>query len=45
MGSGLSVLFVEDTEDTGSDLVVDDGSVVFVDNVDTKLLIECGCRI
>ena len=45
MGSGLGVLLVEDTEDTGSDLVVDDGFVVFADNVNTKLLIECGCRM
>jgi len=42
MGSGLSVLLVEDTENTGSDLVVDDGLVVFADNVDAKFLIRCG---
>jgi len=43
MGSGLSVLLVEDAENTGSDLVVDDGLVVFVENVGAKLLIRCGC--
>jgi hypothetical protein len=37
MGGGLSVLLVEDTEDTGSDLVVDDGLVIFADNVDAEL--------
>jgi len=42
MGGGLSVLLVEDTEDTGSDLVVDDGLVVFTDNVDAEFLIRCG---
>ena len=42
MGGGLSVLLVEDTEDAGSDLVVDDGFVVFADNVDAELLIKCG---
>ena len=45
MGGGLSFLLAGDTEDTGSDLVVDDGFVVFADNADTKLLIECGCRM
>jgi len=42
MGSGLSAVLVEDT---GSDLVVDDGFVVFADNVDAKFLVECECRI
>ena len=42
MGSGLSVLLVEDAKDTGSDLVVDDGLVIFADNVDAELLIKCG---
>ena len=45
MGSGLSAVLVEDTEDTGSDLVVDDGFVVFADNVDAKFLVECECRM
>jgi len=45
MGSGLSVLLVEDTENTGSDFVVDDGFVVFADDVDAKFLVECGCRM
>ena len=34
MSGGLSVLLTEDTEDVGSDLVVDDGLVVFTNNVD-----------
>ena len=42
MGGGLSVLLVEDAEDTGSDLVVDDGLVVFANDVDAELLIKCG---
>jgi hypothetical protein len=40
MGSGLSVLLVEYAEDTGGDLVVDDGLVVFTDDVDAELLIK-----
>ena len=39
MGSSLSILFIEDTKNTSSDLVVDDGFVVFADNVDAELLI------
>ena len=42
MGSDLSILLVEDTEDTGSDHVVDDGLVVSANDVNTKLLIKCG---
>ena len=42
MGGGLSVLLVEDTEDTGSNLVVDDCLVIFADNVNAELLIKCG---
>ena len=42
-GSGLSVLLVDHTEDTGSGPAVDDGRVIFAENVVTKLLIECGC--
>jgi len=45
MGSGLGVLLVEDAEDTGSDLVVDDSLVVFTDDVDTEFLIKCGCSM
>ena len=45
MGGGLSVLLVEDTEDTGSDLVVNDGFIVFADNVDAKFLVGCGCCV
>ena len=41
-GNGSSILLVEDTEDTDSDLVVDDRPVVFTDNVDTKFLIDVG---
>jgi len=40
MGGSLSVLLVEDTEDTSSDLVVDDGLVIFADNVDSEFLIK-----
>jgi len=40
MGSGLSVLLVEDTENTGSGLV-HDGLAVFVGNVDAKFLTGC----
>lgn len=36
-GRGLSVFGGEDDKDTGCDLVVDDGLVIFPDNVDTKL--------
>jgi len=43
MGSGLSVLVVEDANDTASGLVVDDGFIVFADNVDAELLIEYEC--
>ena len=43
MGSGLSILLVEDTEDMGSDPVVDDGFVVFTNNIDAKFLVGCGC--
>ena len=42
MGGSLSLLLVEDTEDAGSNLVVNDGLVVFTDNVNAKLLIKCG---
>lgn len=45
MGGGLSILLVEDTEDTGSDLVVDNSFVVFADDVDAKFLIECACCV
>jgi len=41
MGDSLSILLVEDTEDMGSNIVVDGGLVVFADNVDAKLLIKC----
>ena len=43
MDSSLSVLLVEDTKDTSSDFVVNDGLVVFPNNVDTELLIRCRC--
>ena len=43
MGSGLSVLLIEDTKDMGSDFVVNDGLVVFPNNVDAELLIRCRC--
>ena len=42
MGGGSSVPLVEDAEDAGSDRVEDDDLVVFVDDVDAKLLIERG---
>ena len=42
MGGSLGVLLIEDTENMGSDLVVDDGLVVFADNVDAEFLIGCG---
>jgi len=45
MGSGLSVLLVEDTENTGSGLVVYDGLAVLADNVDAKFLTGYGCFI
>jgi hypothetical protein len=45
MGGSLSFLLVEDAEDTSSNLVVDDGLVVFADNVDAELLIKCGCCV
>lgn len=45
MGGGLSVLLVEDAEDTGSDFVVDNGLVVLTDDVDTEFLVECGCFV
>jgi len=41
MGGGLSVLLVEDAENACSDLMVDDGLVVFADDVDAELLINC----
>ena len=41
MGRSLGFLLIEDTEDTGGDLVVDDGLVIFADNVNAKLLINC----
>jgi len=41
MGRGLGFLFIEDAENTGGDLVVDDGLVVFADDVNAKLLINC----
>ena len=41
MGGSLSVLVVENAEDTGGDLVVNNGLVVFTDNVDAELLIKC----
>ena len=40
MGGGLSVLFVEGTEGAGSDLVVDDGLVVFAGDAGAELLIN-----
>ena len=40
LGGGLSVLFVEDAENARSDFMMDDGLVVFADNVDAKFLIE-----
>ena len=43
MGSGLSVLLVEDAENTGNDLAVDDGLVVFANDFDAEfLIIKCG---
>ena len=45
MGGGLGILLVEDTKDTGSDLVVDDSFVIFADNVDAKFLVECACCV
>ena len=42
MGGSMGVLLIEDTENTGSDLVVDDGHVVFADNVSAEFLIGCG---
>ena len=35
---GLGILLVEHAEDAGSDFVVDDGLVVFTDDVDTEFL-------
>ena len=43
MDSGLSILIVEDMENTGSDLVVDNCFDLFAHNIGTKLLIEGGC--
>lgn len=40
LGGGLGVLLIENAENTGSNLVVDDGLVVFADNVNAKLLIN-----
>ena len=45
MGGSLGVLLVEYTEDTGSNLVVDDSFVVFADNVNAKFLIGCACCV
>jgi len=43
VGSGLNVLLVEDTENAGNDLVVDNGPVFLANNVDAKfLIIRCG---
>jgi hypothetical protein len=42
LGSGLSVLLIENAEDTSSDLVVDDSLVIFANDVDAKLLIKRG---
>lgn len=36
-GRGLGVFWGEDDENAGRDLVVDDGFVIFTDNVDTEL--------
>ena len=41
MGGSLGILFIEDTENTGSNLVVDDGLVVFADNINAEFLIGC----
>jgi hypothetical protein len=41
VGSILSVLLVENAENAGSDLVVDNGLVVFTDNIDAEFLIKC----
>ena len=41
MGGSLSVLVVKNAEDTGGDLVVNNGLVVFTENVDAGLLIKC----
>ena len=45
MGGGLGVLLVENAEDAGGNLVVDDGLVVFADDIDAELLIKCGCVV
>jgi hypothetical protein len=36
LGSGLSVLFVENVEDADSNPLADNGFVVFTDNADTS---------
>jgi len=45
MGNSLSFLLVEDAENTGGCLVVDDGLVASTGGVDAKLLINCRCFV
>ena len=42
LSSGLSVLLVENVEDTSGDLMVDDNLVVSANDVDTELLNKRG---
>ena len=42
LGSGLSVLFVENAEDTGGDLVVNNSLVIFTHDVDAEFLVKRG---
>ena len=41
LGSGLGILLVEDAKNAGGDLVVNNGFVVFSDDVDAKFLMKC----
>lgn len=40
LGSGLSVPLVDNSEDTGSDLAVNDGLVMFTHNVDREFMVK-----
>ena len=42
LGSGLSVLFVENAEDTGGDFVVNNSLVIFTHDVDAEFLVKRG---
>ena len=45
MDSGTGIPLVEDTEDTGSDIVADDSFIVFADNANAKFPIVCACCV